>query len=69
MQDDQRGLCSPRHTIVMSTHLVDEIEPMIDGAIFVRDGQDRGAGQCRGAAAEVWAFDRADRIQELTAEH
>ena len=34
-----REACSPRHTIVMSTHLVDEIEPMIDGAIFVRDGQ------------------------------
>ena len=27
-----------RHTIVMSTHLVDEIEPMIDGAIFCADG-------------------------------
>ena len=36
--------CSPRHTIVMSTHLVDEIEPMIDGAIFVRDGQIEAQG-------------------------
>ena len=36
--------CSPRHTIVMSTHLVDEIEPVIDGAIFVRDGQIEAQG-------------------------
>ena len=28
----------------MSTHLVDEIEPMIDGAIFVRDGQIEAQG-------------------------
>ena len=39
-----REACSPRHTIVMSTHLVDEIEPMIDGAIFVRDGQIEAQG-------------------------
>ena len=32
-------VCNPKHTIVMSTHLVDEIEPVIDGAIFVREGQ------------------------------
>lgn len=36
--------CSPEHTIVMSTHLVDEIENVIDGAIFVRDGQIEVAG-------------------------
>ena len=39
-----REACSPRHTIVMSTHLVDEIEPVIDGAIFVRDGQIEAQG-------------------------
>ena len=39
-----REACSPRRTIVMSTHLVDEIEPMIDGAIFVRDGQIEAQG-------------------------
>ena len=39
-----REACSPRHTSVMSTHLVDEIEPMIDGAIFVRDGQIEAQG-------------------------
>lgn len=39
-----REACSPRHTIVMSIHLVDEIEPVIDGAIFVRDGQIEAQG-------------------------
>lgn len=32
-------VCDARHTIVMSTHLVDEIEPVIDDAVFVREGQ------------------------------
>ena len=30
---------SPGNTIVMSTHLVDEIEGTIDGAIFVKEGE------------------------------
>lgn len=30
---------SPNNTIVMSTHLVDEIEDTIDGAIFVKHGE------------------------------
>lgn len=29
---------SPENTIVMSTHLVDEIESVIDGAIFIKEG-------------------------------
>ncbi len=30
---------APKNTIVMSTHLVDEIEGTIDGAIFVKEGE------------------------------
>lgn len=35
---------SPKNTIVMSTHLVDEIEDVIDEAIFVREGEIALAG-------------------------
>lgn len=37
-------IISPKHTIVMSTHLVDEIEPVIDGAVFIKEGQVEAQG-------------------------
>lgn len=44
---------SPQNTIVMSTHLVDEIEDAIDGAIFVREGEIALAGD-REALCREW---------------
>lgn len=51
---------SPEKTIILSSHLVDELEKIIDHAIFIKDGQMVLAGD-----AEMLRMERGKSIVEL----
>ena len=47
-----REFRTPDQTILISTHLVDEVEPFLDDVVFIRDGEITLAGDAGALKAE-----------------